>query len=81
MAEELFELGCALPATETLMEQAQKEIAVEGIELVLPVLGAHPLQPVAEIVAVVVEEALALDEVDEHQAVEHHGGIPLAIAA
>jgi hypothetical protein len=25
---------------------------------------------------VAVEEALALDEIDEHQPVEHHGGIP-----
>ena len=54
MAEELFKLGCALPATETLMEQAQKEIAVEGVELVPSVLGAHTIQPIAEIVAVVV---------------------------
>lgn len=33
----------------------------------------------AEVVAVAVEKPLLLDEIDEHQAVEHDGRIPLAV--
>ena len=40
----------------------------------------HHLEAVAQVVVVVVEEALLLDEVDEHHAVEHEGGVPVAVA-
>ena len=33
----------------------------------------------AEVVVVAVEEAFALDEIDEHQAVEYDGRIPFAV--
>ena len=36
-------------------------------------------QPVAEVIRIGVKEALALNEIDEHQAVEHDGGIPFAV--
>lgn len=36
-------------------------------------------EPVAEIVAVTGEEAFSLDKIDEHQAIEHDGGIPIAV--
>ena len=39
------------------------------------------VEPVAEIIVVAVEEALSLDEIDEHQAVEHDGGIPFMVGA
>ena len=63
------------------MEQAEQEVAVEGIELVLALFLCAQRQPVAQVVAVAVEKALALDEIDEHQAVEHDRGIPLAVGA
>ena len=37
-------------------------------------------QPLAEIVRVAVEEALLLDEVAEHETVQHDRGIPFAVA-
>ena len=61
------------------VEQAEQEVAVEGVELVLALFLLAAVEPVAEVIGVAVEEALALDEIDEHQAVEHDGGIPLAV--
>ena len=38
------------------------------------------MQAIAEVVTVFVQKALLLDEVDEHHAVEHQRGVPLAAA-
>src|SRR5262249_10946761 len=64
---------------EPFMKEAQEEVTVEGVELVLAMLGPHAREPVAKVAAVAVQEALALDEIDEHQPVQHHRGIPLAV--
>ena len=65
---------------EPIAEKLLEEAAVEGfVEPVLPPSGLDLGEPVAKVVLVEVEEALLLDEVAEHQAVEHHGGVPLAI--
>ena len=37
-------------------------------------------QTIVEVVQVAVQETLFLDEVDEHHAVEHQGGVPVSIA-
>ena len=66
---------------EAFVEQAQQEVAVEGVELVLALFLLAAAQAVAEVVAVAVEKALALDEIDEHQAVEHDRGIPFPVGA
>ena len=52
-------------------------MAVEGVELCWPGSAWTRREAIAQVVAVAVEEALLLDEVDEHQAVEHHRGVPL----
>ncbi len=54
-------------------------MAVEAVELIRAALLLDELEPVAQVKAVVVQETLLLDEVDEHQAVEHHRGVPLAV--
>src|SRR6266516_3807542 len=72
---------------QAIMEKPEQEIAVEGMERVFPMLLLRHLQAVGEIVAVTVEragflcieEALSLDEVDKHQAVEHQRRVPLAV--
>ena len=81
VAEELFQVGRAVFAAlaEAFVEQAEQEIAVEGVELVLALFLLAAVEAVAEVIGVAVEEALALDEIDEHQAVEHDGGIPFAV--
>ena len=61
------------------MEQPQQEVAVEGLELVLAPGLLNHRQPVAQVVGVAVEKALLLNEVDEHQAVEHEGRVPLKV--
>lgn len=69
------------------MEEPEQEIAIEGVKRILPILLLHHLQAVGEIIRVTVEyawslcieEALSLDEVDKHQAVEHQRGVPLAV--
>src|SRR6266446_2349035 len=70
------------------MEESEQKIAIEGMERVLPMLLLHHVQAVGEVVRITVEstwllcieEALPLDKVDEHQAVEHQRSIPLAIS-
>src|SRR5450759_663336 len=71
------------------MEEFQQEITIEGLELVgLMLLLSHRCQAIGEIVGVAIqgvlrlrsEEALALDEIDEHQAVKHQRGIPFTVA-
>ena len=53
------------------MEQAQQELAIEPLEPVGAVLFLDLLQAIVEVVLVVVQEALLLDEIDEHHPVEH----------
>src|ERR1017187_959135 len=78
---ELFQVGCAVLATlaEAFVEQAEQEVAVEGVELVLALFLLAAEEAVAEVCGVRVEEALALDEINEHQAIKHDGSIPLAV--
>src|SRR6266566_2103688 len=72
---------------QSIMEKPEQEIAVEGMKCILPMLLLHHLQAVGEIIRVTVEcawslcieEALSLDEVDKHQAVEHQRRVPLAV--
>ena len=81
VAEEFFEVGRAVFAAfaEAFVEQAEQEVAVEGVELVLALFLLAAVEPIAKVIVVAVEEAFALDEIDEHQAVEHDGGIPFAV--
>ena len=62
------------------MEQAQQELSIEPLETVGAVLLLDFLQAVAEVVLVAVQEALLLDEIDEHHAVEHQRGVPFPVA-
>ena len=64
---------------EPVLEKIAQEAPVEGIELVLASRLLHPLELVAEVVLVLIEKALLLDEVAEHEPVEHDRRIPLAI--
>ncbi len=66
------------------MEEAQQKMAVEGKKgrsMLRPYILAllHQTQLDAQVVVVSVQETLFLDEVDEHQAVEHERGIPLTV--
>ena len=61
------------------MEEPQQEVAVEAVELVLAALAPASVQPGAQVVGVAVKEALLLDEVDEHQPVQHHRRVPLPV--
>ena len=55
-----------------LEEQRQQEVAVEAVRPA----RLTGCQLVLQVVRVAVEEALLLDEVDEHQPVEHHRDVP-----
>ena len=81
-AEEGSQIGRALSfrLPQTFVEQPQKEEAVELLEATAAAVLLHHLQAVAQVVDVLVEEALLLDEIDEHHAVEHEGGVPVAAA-
>ena len=73
--------GGSRSSSEAFEKEAEEEVAVEAVELVLAVLLLAAVEPVAQVVVVAVEEAFALDEIDEHQAVEHDGGIPFAVCS
>jgi len=57
---------------EALEEQGAEEAGVEPV-FALPL---HPRELVPQVVGVAVEESFFLDEIDEHETVEHHGGVP-----
>ncbi len=69
------------------MEEVEQEIAIERMKLVCAILLLHHVKAVAQVVriaieriiALCIEEALALNEIDKHQAVQHHRGIPGAL--
>src|SRR5260370_11713146 len=73
--------------SKAIMAEPEQKIAVEGMKRILPILLLHHPQAVGEIIRVTVErawpfcieEALSLDEVDKHQAVEHQRRVPLAV--
>src|SRR5258708_32245043 len=87
-AQQYFEFWRMDSLAESLVEEFQQEVAIEAMELVLAAFLLHAPQAVREIIGIAIEparqlrieEALALDEVDEHQAVEHERGIPLAVS-
>src|SRR5581483_10459966 len=61
------------------MEKPQEEILVERQELVLAAFALDSAQPVAKVIGIAVKETFFLDEIDEHQAVQHQGRVPLRI--
>ena len=68
-----------LPPAEPLVEKTQQEDAVELLEASVAALALYHAQTVTEVVGVAVQEALLLNEVDEHHAVEHEGGVPVPV--
>ena len=81
LAQQDYKLGwpVSLGFAQAFVEQPQQELAVEPLELVGAVLFLHHLQAVAQVMLVAVQEALLLDEVDEHQPVQHQGGVPVLV--
>ena len=61
------------------MKEAEQKVAIERLELVLALDLVDQPHAVAQVVDVAVEEALFLNEVHEHQAVEHEGRVPFEI--
>ena len=77
--QQLVQFRVSRLAAETFMEKSQQEVAVEGIEAVLTLFPLTLSQAVAQIVPFAVQEPLPLHEVDEHQAVQHEGGVPFLV--
>jgi hypothetical protein len=61
------------------VKKTDKEVAVEGMELVPSLEFSNSAQPVLQVVGVAIEETLLLDEVHEHQPVEHQRRVPLQV--
>ena len=65
-----FRRALARLAGEALEKQRTQKVPVEAA-------GALPaFQPPAQVIRIAIQEALALDKIDEHQAVEHHRDVP-----
>ena len=63
------------------MKKLCQETPIKGLkETVFALFTTHPCQLITKIVGIVVEETFLLDEVTEHEAVEHDAGIPLFVA-
>ena len=81
-AEKLLQLWRTLRRLERkpFMKKPQEEVAIEAEEFPFsfPLLDCS--QPVPQVIRVTVEKSLALDEIDEHQAVEHERGIPFFVS-
>ncbi len=83
LAEEFCQVGVELALiggfAKAVVEEAEQEVAVKRLKLVLALRLADHLETVAQVVHIAVEKSLFLDEVHEHQAVEHEGRVPLEI--
>src|SRR6266568_4360496 len=73
---------------QSLMKELQQEIAIEGVEVVLTPFLLYTPQPAGAVVGIAIEltwcpcvqEALAQDEVDKQEAVEHERGVPFSVS-
>ena len=66
---------------QTIVEQTDQETTIERIvEMPLSFLTFHPSQLVSQVVGIQIEETFLLNEVAEHQAVQHDRGVPLLVA-
>ena len=74
-AEQTFHLSApfGFRLREPLKEKWTEEVSVVSVDVFLLAI----FQLVAQIIYVVVQKTFPLDEVDEHQTVEHHRGVPL----
>ena len=63
-----------------LMEQPEQKDAIELLKPLVVAALPHALKTVAEVIRIVIKKALLLDEVDEHHAVKHEGGVPVPVA-
>ena len=61
------------------MEQPEQEVAIKAVELVLPMFGFGFAQAIAEIIGVAIKEPFSLDEVEEHQPVQHDRRVPFVL--
>src|SRR5262245_51595739 len=62
------------------MEESKQEVAVEAQELVLALVLLNQLDAAGQVIQVAVQKALLLDEVHEHQPVEHERGVPFTVS-
>ncbi len=81
IADQAGQIGRAvgLGRAQPLVEQAAQEQSIKGMKPVPACLGLNLAQAVGQIVGVAVQKTLALDEVDEHQAIQHQRGVPLPV--
>ena len=68
-----------LRLAQALVKQTQQEQPIETQEIALSLFLPHAFEAIAKIIAVAVEEAALLDEVDEHHPVQHQRGIPFPV--
>src|SRR5438477_12906609 len=86
LTKQRFEFRRMLALTQTIMEELDEKVAIESVELIFSTLLLQPFQTIGEIIGIAIElprglciqETFTLDKIDEHQAVEHQRGIPLA---
>ena len=63
----------------SIVEQTGKETTIEREELAFALPFLHPFQFVLQIVKIAVKESFLLNEVAEHQTIEHHRSVPLLV--
>ena len=65
---------------QTFVEHSTKESLIERTKkLVFALLLTYPLEFVLQVVGIHIKEALFLNEVTEHESVEHNAGIPILV--
>jgi hypothetical protein len=78
-AQKFFEVRSAVLVSQPFVEKAEQKIAVKRVELILAVFRNRPVESVTKVVRVPVQKSLTLNEIHEHQAVEHDRCIPLLV--
>ncbi len=65
---------------QAVMEQTAEETAVEVVEFIITLVSPHIIQLVAQIIHIKIQKTFLLNEVTEHESVEHNRRIPLLVA-
>ena len=65
---------------QALVKQPEEEVAVKAQKLVLPLPLQDHLEAVLKVPSIAIKESFLLNEIDEHQPVEHERGVPLPVS-
>src|SRR5208337_5177858 len=79
LTQDRLEIRRALLLPQAFVKEPEKKVTVKAQKLVLPLPLQDHLEAVLKVPSIAIKESFLLNEIDEHQPVEHERGIPLPV--